>query len=209
MTAPLTPRIAIRAARPDDAPLTAQMFRLSMGGLAEMLFDDDARKTELTLIRLFTRDAGRFGYGVTVVAEVGENPLGVLAAFSGAALSRLNLEAFAAFPKILGLAGTSRLFWRAIPHASIEEAKTDEYYISNVGVLPQAQGHGIGTRLMQFAEEAAQAAGLMKCSLLVGTTNHGARRLYERLGYEVVFTRSHASPALSYNRMVKQLGPRT
>lgn len=208
MTAPLPPRIAIRAARPDDAPLAAHLFRLSMGGLAELLFDDDPRQTELTLIRLFTRGAGRFGYGVTVVAEVERVPLGMLAAFSGADLTRLNLEAFAAFPKALGLAGTSRLFWRAIPHASIEEAKTDEYYISNVGVLPQAQGRGIGTRLMQFAEEAAQAAGLMKCSLLVGTANHGARRLYERLGYEVVFTRSHANPALSYNRMVKQLAPR-
>ncbi len=208
MTAPLPPRIAIRAARPDDAPLAAHLFRLSMGGLAELLFDDNPRQTELTLIRLFTRGAGRFGYGVTVVAEVERVPLGMLAAFSGADLTRLNLEAFAAFPKILGLAGTSRLFWRAIPHASIEEAKTDEYYISNLGVLPQAQGRGIGTRLMQFAEEAAQAGGLMKCSLLVGTNNTAARRLYERLGYEVVFTRSHANPALSYNRMVKQLAPR-
>lgn len=209
MTAPLPPRIAIRAARPDDAPLAAQLFRLSMGGLAELLFDDDPRQTEMTLIRLFTRNAGRFGYGVTVVAEVERKPLGVLAAFSGAALPRLNMEAFAAFPKVLGLAGTSRLFWRAVPHASIEEAKTDEYYVSNVGVLPEAQGRGIGTRLMRFAEEAAQAGGLTKCSLLVGTANHGARRLYERLGYEVVFTRAHANPALSYNRMVKQLGLRT
>ncbi len=209
MTALLPSRIAIRAARPDDAPLAAQLFRLSMGGLAELLFDDDARKTELTLIRLFTRDAGRFGFGVTVIAEVEKKPVGVLAAFSGADIPRLNLEAFAAFPKVLGLAGTSRLFWRAIPHASIEEARADEYYVSNVGVLPEAQGHGIGTRLMQFAEEAAQAAGLKKCSLLVGTNNSGARRLYERLGYEVMFTRPHVNPALSYNRMVKQLGSRT
>lgn len=54
-------------------------------------------------------------------------------------------------------------------------------HISNLFVDPQHQGQGIGTALMAEAER--RSAGDL--TLTVFTSNPGARRLYERLGFEV------------------------
>lgn len=54
--------------------------------------------------------------------------------------------------------------------------------LRNARVLPEYRGRGIGTQLVQAAEECAQGQGVI--GLRVGIDNQGARRLYEKLGYE-------------------------
>jgi len=60
-------------------------------------------------------------------------------------------------------------------------------YIQTVCVAPEARGQGLGTRLVAFAEERIfrESPNVFMC---VSSFNDGARRLYERLGYEVVGT---------------------
>lgn len=52
-----------------------------------------------------------------------------------------------------------------------------------VRVLPVLQGLGIGTRLLQAAEDALRIRGFTSVELGVEKDNPAARRLYERLGY--------------------------
>ena len=68
-----------------------------------------------------------------------------------------------------------------------------------------AQGQGIGSRLLAYAERSAQSTALMKCALVVGLYNQNALRLYQRLGYQIVETVQHSNEFLGYHRMVKQL----
>jgi [ribosomal protein S18]-alanine N-acetyltransferase len=58
-------------------------------------------------------------------------------------------------------------------------------YIQTVLVHPDRRGHGIGSRLVEFAEQRIlpEAPNVFMC---VSSFNHGARRLYERLGYKVI-----------------------
>lgn len=58
-------------------------------------------------------------------------------------------------------------------------------YIQTVLVHPERRGEGIGSRLVEFAEQRIlqQSPNVFMC---VSSFNHGARRLYERLGYAVV-----------------------
>lgn len=58
-------------------------------------------------------------------------------------------------------------------------ALLDELY-----VLPPFQGQQLGTRLLQAAEACAREAGCHALRLEVSDDNPGARRLYERLGYQ-------------------------
>jgi GNAT superfamily N-acetyltransferase len=73
----------------------------------------------------------------------------------------------------------------------------------NAGVHPSVQGLGIGSLLLAFAEQKAQAAALKKCALVVGYYNQNAFRLYQRLGYQIVETVQHPAEFLGYHRMIK------
>jgi [ribosomal protein S18]-alanine N-acetyltransferase len=58
-------------------------------------------------------------------------------------------------------------------------------FIQTVLVHPTRRGEGIGSRLLEFAERRIlqQSPNVFMC---VSSFNHGARRLYERMGYEVI-----------------------
>ena len=58
-------------------------------------------------------------------------------------------------------------------------------YIQTVIVAPNAQGKGIGSRLVEFAEDRIFKES-PNAFLCVSSFNSGARRLYERLGYQYV-----------------------
>ncbi len=58
-------------------------------------------------------------------------------------------------------------------------------YIQTLAVFPQWQGQGIGSQLIQFAEERifSESPNVFMC---VSSFNKGAQKLYQRLGYETV-----------------------
>jgi ribosomal protein S18 acetylase RimI-like enzyme len=58
-------------------------------------------------------------------------------------------------------------------------------YIQTVLVHPDRRGRGIGSKLLEFAEERIlrESPNIFMC---VSSFNHDARRLYQRLGYSIV-----------------------
>jgi ribosomal protein S18 acetylase RimI-like enzyme len=58
-------------------------------------------------------------------------------------------------------------------------------YVRSIAVSAEARGRGVGTRLMEFAEEyfRPRARHIFLC---VSSFNARARALYERLGYDVI-----------------------
>jgi [ribosomal protein S18]-alanine N-acetyltransferase len=58
-------------------------------------------------------------------------------------------------------------------------------YIQTVLVHPDRRGQGIGSRLLEFAEQRILQVS-PNAFMCVSSFNHAARRLYERLGYTVV-----------------------
>lgn len=197
--------IQIRPARSDDAPLAAQLFRLSMGGLASYLFKNDSDFAQTSLEKLFSQNAGRFGFKSAVVAETNEGAVGFLVSYPGADLHRLDIQTVPHLFSSLGFVRAFEFILRGISLPGGKEAANDEYYISNLGVIPASQGSGIGARLLEHADNVARNLHLKKCSLLVSLRNEGARRLYERNGYHIVETVLSKNDAPGYHRMVKEL----
>lgn len=58
-------------------------------------------------------------------------------------------------------------------------------YIQTICIHPERRGQGLGSRLVEFAEQRilAESPNVFMC---VSSFNRDARRLYERLGYRVV-----------------------
>ena len=67
----------------------------------------------------------------------------------------------------------------------------DEIHINNVAILPGLRGQGIGTALMTRVFAEARRLGARRATLEVRTSNEGARRLYERLGFYAAGARRH------------------
>ncbi len=76
-------------------------------------------------------------------------------------------------------------------------------YIVTIDVAPSFRHQGIGTRLLQQAEEQAAASGLHSIGLHVAVDNAAAIAFYQRQGYEQIgteknFYREAATDAFVY-----------
>lgn len=201
--------LVIRSARPEDVDLAVPMLRASMGGLANYLFDDQRRSLDEYLFIMYRADGHRFSWRYSFVAEADGRPVGYLLSYPGRDLNELQIRFLRKSPSLFGWGDTLRMVRRMLPLLDAPEAERDEYYISNVGVLPEYRSRGYGSQLMSFAEERARAERLEKCSLAVDETNVDAIRLYQKLGYRIVFTRRFkgrlAQKESGYHRMLKLL----
>ncbi|MFD8640407.1 GNAT family N-acetyltransferase [Streptomyces zaomyceticus] len=64
--------------------------------------------------------------------------------------------------------------------------KADHLYLDNIAVHPDAQGTGLGGRLLGFVESRARELGLPEVRLLTNAMMWENQKIYERYGYEVV-----------------------
>lgn len=176
-----------------------------MHGLADHLFGKALDVFEPKVAQLFSRNAGRFGYKYAYIAERDDELVGLLVACPGDKVGRLNLETIPHLISVLGFAEAIGFVYRSVMLPGGKEAENDEFFLGNIGILPSMQGRSLGTQLLGYAEELAHKNGLKKCSLIVGWGNNSARRLYERVGYEIAETVQDENENLGYYRMVKVL----
>ncbi|MCP4417571.1 MAG: GNAT family N-acetyltransferase [Chloroflexi bacterium] len=89
------------------------------------------------------------------------------------------------------------------------QAPPDAYKIAELHVSLSHRGQGIGSRLLNYAEQDARATGYTKMALQTWTSNP-ARNLYERNGFTIVDTRTdeefeHLTGTSGNHLMVKEL----
>lgn len=89
-----------------------------------------------------------------------------------------------------------------VGYLSIElhKEETEYIYLDDLSVLDGYQNLGIGTRLLEIAQQYGKDSGVLRIYLHVEKENEGALRLYRRLGYETV------SEEGSRYRMKKEIG---
>lgn len=71
-----------------------------------------------------------------------------------------------------------------VPLQELEDEARGTWYVNVLATYPELRGRGVGTTLMGLAEGYAEETKKRGLSLIVSDANTGARRLYERLGYE-------------------------
>lgn len=116
------------------------------------------------------RETGSFSYRNAVVADVDGKIAGALIGYP-----------VAAEPEVIDVESTPPMF---VPLLELENLAAGTWYVNAVASFPEARGLGVGSKLMQWAEQGAIETGLRSVSLIVSDANRGARKLYDRLGYE-------------------------
>ena len=182
-----------------------------MGVEVDWLFGQEpGYATREVLVRLYQRKNNRLSYCFAYIAAWNGQEVGLLLAFPGRILRRLEWVTGLHLGQIFGLGGVVRVARRLQAYGDMIEADDNEFYISNVAVLPAFQGHGVGKALMDYADTLARTVGLLKCSLIVTYGHEPARRLYEKIGYETVCKYNIPHPKVAegsggFHRMVKVL----
>lgn len=66
------------------------------------------------------------------------------------------------------------------------EVREDHLYLDNIAVHPDAQGTGVGGRLLRFVEAHARALGLPEVRLYTNAMMWENQKVYPKFGYDVV-----------------------
>jgi ribosomal protein S18 acetylase RimI-like enzyme len=69
------------------------------------------------------------------------------------------------------------------PLQELENQALESWYVNVLACYPENRGQGLGSKLLDLADELARAEGYKRMSVIVADENEAARRLYERKGY--------------------------
>ncbi|UPW81480.1 N-acetyltransferase [Lysinibacillus sp. Ag94] len=167
---------------------------------------EDKNKVEGTFRTLWRQENNRFSHQYAYEAQMDGKTLGMITCYPIPVLNRLPWPTFKQLLSLrkLGLVIYNilniKMFYSMI---TMKEGEDDEFHIGTIALLPESRGLGVGTRLLEFAEEQACLQGFAKCSLTVKKENHLAVKLYQRIGYQI--TGEINKPKLSLYKMVKNL----
>jgi len=197
---------AIEKARKDDAVVDAWLMYLAFDDLSHYLFGTrDLQKIAAYFRKLWIDDSDRLSSRYSQVIRNSGKPVALISCSEGDLTTKLILPSFWAFIRI-----DPGLIFFALRHLNylysiltVREAFADEYYIFVLAVLPEYQGKGLGSQLIQFAEDTARKKKFKKVSLLVSAQNENAIRFYEKHGFKKVELLNQVP--LNNFRMVKTL----
>lgn len=68
----------------------------------------------------------------------------------------------------------------------VVEEHADHLYVDNIAVHPDAQGTGVGRRLLEFVDAHARVRGLSEIRLYTNAMMWENQKIYPKFGYEVV-----------------------
>ena len=171
-------RPPFRPATPADAAVLAELVNYAGEGMPLYLWEKMAGPGETAWgvgRKRAARDTGSFSYRNAVVIEHDGRCAGTLIGY-----------AIAAEPEPIG-GDMPPMF---VPLQELENMAPSTWYVNVLAVVPEVRGHGLGSQLLQLADETRRVQGLRGMSVIVSDTNAGARRLYERHGYRVAGKRT-------------------
>lgn len=137
--------------------------------------EKDAAKAISFLLHFATKTGNQYSFENCWVAEMNESVVACANVYDGADLEVLRKP-------VLEFIHNS---YNKDFHPD-DETSAGEYYIDCIGVMPDHQGKGYGSKLLQFLIDEYVQQQHQTLGLLVDLDNPNAKRLYLKLGFNVV-----------------------
>lgn len=164
--------LTIRPARITDASDLAVLVDIAGEGAPNYMWSLLAAPSQSTLEigrERARREGGGFSYRNAIIAETN----GEIAA----SLIGYRLD------DPYDLTGLDELPELVRPLLRLEAQAPGSWYINVLATFPEFRGQGIGTKLLEVAEAKGRDEGAPATSVIVGSWNDGAARLYARAGF--------------------------
>lgn len=121
------------------------------------------------------REEGGFSYRNAIVSEVDGKVAGCLIGYP-------NPDE----PEVIDTDTIPPMF---VPLQELENLAPGSWYVNVLAAYPEYRGKGLGTALLDVAQQKSAQAGSKGLSIIVSDANSPARRLYERCGYTEIAMR--------------------
>jgi GNAT superfamily N-acetyltransferase len=184
-------QVAVRAARPEDAPAAGPLLYVCGPAPSEAMWGSPPENAIRVWRELFSIPRHICSYSHALVAgrdsQVAGLLLGLDAPSFGEAQRAMGREIRFRWFRIMRLRHLPGLLCAIADMARTFEPLSDEdYCIQALAVLPEERRQGIATQLMKRAADVARSKGMERLVLDVVVDNSGARRLYEHVGFREV-----------------------
>lgn len=153
----------------------AQLNVMALEYMAFALAGSEEKNTvEGTFCKLWRQGNNRFSHQYAYEAQMDGKTLGMITCYPVPVLNRL---AWPTFKQLLSIRKLDFVVYNIrnikmlYSMITLKEGEDDEFHIGTIALLPESRGLGIGTRLLEFAEEQASLQGFAKCSLTVKKEN--------------------------------------
>lgn len=198
--------ISIHRARP-ESDAGGRLNELALGHVAGILAGSGSDTVIHSTFHELWRDSNnRFSHRFAYEAKADGRTLGVVTCYP---VPQLNSLAGPTFRKLLNIRKCGLIGHAIMNPADIlsvlflKEGQRNEFHIGTLAMLPESRGHGVGSRLLCYAERLAISQDYARISLTVNQRNYLAIKLYERLGFRK--TGEVKRPSLWLYRMSKLL----
>lgn len=168
--------MTIRKADLVDSGVIADLLLLAMEDIVfEFIGQTDSQKAKEFMEYLVRAENNQYSYQNCWVAEENEAIVAAVVVYDGGLLHQLRKP----------VADYVQQTYQQ-PFQPEDETQAGEFYIDSLGVDPNQQGKGIGSRVLQFLIDEYVHNNGQKLGLLVDKENPGAKKLYLKLGFQVV-----------------------
>jgi GNAT superfamily N-acetyltransferase len=198
--------LVLEPGRPEDAAVAARLIAETDADLFRYYCGGDLSGWIAISQHEWRHPRGIYCYALADVVRAGTAIQGLIVSYSGKQQYAMDWTLGSSAPhvsadlmsKVQSVRRTASLLFPTIPD--------DVWYVQNLVVVPEAQGTGLGTFLMETVFARARTAGYRTCHLDVDSSRP-AVQFYQRLGMSVlVETRVPSIPGVhTHYRMVKSL----
>jgi len=165
-----------RAADITDASFLVPLVSVSSGGVWPALwrvFANDGESVEKSGTRYLADTSNDLSIKNAVIAMLKDQPIGAMISYQEQ--SKASTTGDSRVPQDLNDA--------LQPYRELTDP--DSLFISELCLLPESRGQGVGSLFLDHAKQLAAKSGLPKVSLRVFSSNVGAVRLYTRSGFDI------------------------
>ena len=166
----------VRKAKREDAKVIATYMMLAMKEIVyQFIGEDSSKRATQVLESLINKKANQYSYENCWVVESKEGIIAVANIYDGAKLQELRIPVAEAIKSMF-----NRDF------SPEDETQAGEFYIDCVGVHPNYQGKGVGSKIIEYLIDEYVHKRNKTLGLLVDKDNPNAKRLYLKLGFEII-----------------------
>lgn len=182
------PSIHIRKAKSEEFSQIAPLALLAMEDIIYKFIGENSYPKAIEFLKTLIKEkSNQYSYENCWVVEIEKEIQAVAIVYDGGLLQQLRLPVAETIKTMFG-----KDFYPE------DETQTGEYYIDCIGVHPEQQRKGIGSKIFKFLLEEYSHKQSKTLGLLVDLDNPDAKKLYLKLGFRSVGQKTLAGKLLEH-----------